>query len=276
MRIRTVKPEFWKSETLAEVSLEATHLFVGLFNYVDDEGRAKGNINLIKAELFPLREEISRGTVAEWLRELHSIGVVESYTVNGRDYIHLPTFLEHQRISKPQKSKLPPPEDAEVQPKDAETEPTNGHSAPSPEPVAEQSRNSRGGKGTGNREQGRDKHIVKLERPFDIDEPEPVDLKADLSKAERSFAEFWETWRDATKALGYPPGSKKESWQRWRRFDADVHDRIRRNLPHYRASCERSGQQMRHCQRWLSDRGTNFRDFDEPPPAPQAPTVRYV
>ncbi|STT55946.1 primosomal protein I [Klebsiella pneumoniae] len=37
-RIRTIKPEFWTDEDMAEVSEPACLLAIGLLNYADDEG----------------------------------------------------------------------------------------------------------------------------------------------------------------------------------------------------------------------------------------------
>nr|MBF6067360.1 primosomal protein [Klebsiella pneumoniae] len=36
-RIRTIKPEFWTDEDMAEVSEPACLLAIGLLNYADDE-----------------------------------------------------------------------------------------------------------------------------------------------------------------------------------------------------------------------------------------------
>jgi len=43
MRIRSIKPEFWKSETVAALSPLARLLFIGLWNYADREGADGGS-----------------------------------------------------------------------------------------------------------------------------------------------------------------------------------------------------------------------------------------
>ncbi|STV36571.1 primosomal protein I [Klebsiella pneumoniae] len=37
-RIRTVKPEFWTDEKVVECSIPARLLFIGLFNFANDNG----------------------------------------------------------------------------------------------------------------------------------------------------------------------------------------------------------------------------------------------
>ncbi|GAB0505006.1 hypothetical protein KU15F69_18860 [Escherichia coli] len=55
-RIRTIKPEFWTDEDMAELSEPACLLAIGLLNYADDEGYFNANPKLIKAAVFPIRE----------------------------------------------------------------------------------------------------------------------------------------------------------------------------------------------------------------------------
>ena len=38
MRIRTVKPEFWRSEDVSRLPVADRLLFIGLWSYVDDNG----------------------------------------------------------------------------------------------------------------------------------------------------------------------------------------------------------------------------------------------
>ena len=38
MRIRSIKPEFWTSDDIADLTIEDRLLFIGLWSYVDDNG----------------------------------------------------------------------------------------------------------------------------------------------------------------------------------------------------------------------------------------------
>ena len=52
-RIRTVKPEFWTSEQIIACSPIARLLFIGLWNFCDDNGVHPASYIRLKAEVFP-------------------------------------------------------------------------------------------------------------------------------------------------------------------------------------------------------------------------------
>src|SRR3546814_14876688 len=68
-RIRTIKPEFWTSETIAALPIRTRLTFIGLWTYVDDNGVGFGNETLIVAELFPLEDD-PPDTLAHVSREI--------------------------------------------------------------------------------------------------------------------------------------------------------------------------------------------------------------
>ena len=104
-RIRTIKPEFWKNEELAEISSDACLLAIGLLNYADDEGYFNANPALIKAEIFPIRKTSSIDTVL--LPELSKLGYIELFLgSDNRKYGRVVNFLTHQVINKPRISKI--------------------------------------------------------------------------------------------------------------------------------------------------------------------------
>ena len=53
MRIRTIKPEFWKDERLSTLSRDARLLYIALWCESDDEGRLRGNQSYLHGALFP-------------------------------------------------------------------------------------------------------------------------------------------------------------------------------------------------------------------------------
>lgn len=105
--MRYVKPDFWTSRSLSRVSEGARLTFIGLFNHVDDAGRCYDEPALIKAAVFPLRDEITRQVVIDRLDELASVGAVCRYEIDGSQYLHVPAFLKHQRIEKATRSDHP-------------------------------------------------------------------------------------------------------------------------------------------------------------------------
>lgn len=106
-RIRTIKPDFWTSEQVLECSTNARLLFIGLWNFCDDSGRHVLSPKTIKAQVFP-GDDISLENVRGMLDELSRNGLIELYSVEGKEYFQV-TGWHHQRIDKPQSPKHPGP-----------------------------------------------------------------------------------------------------------------------------------------------------------------------
>ena len=108
-RIRTIKPDFFQSEDNAGLSYRARLTWVGLWTYVDDEGRCKDNARLIKGHVWPLEDEVTAVEVEKDLAELAAMNRICRYEVDGERFLEIRKWLNHQRIAKPTQSKLPPP-----------------------------------------------------------------------------------------------------------------------------------------------------------------------
>jgi len=106
MRIRSIKPEFWESESLGRVSREARLLFIGLFSCCDDVGRARASSRLLASRLFPYDDDAFK-RLPGWIAELEKQGCIRIYVVDGESYLDLPKWANHQKIDKPSVSKLP-------------------------------------------------------------------------------------------------------------------------------------------------------------------------
>ncbi|MFE4826722.1 hypothetical protein [Streptomyces sp. NPDC056672] len=107
-RIRTIKPEAFFSESLAEVSVEAERTFFGLLTQADDQGRHRDNAAIIAGLLWPLRAEHTSVHVEDDLQQLANAGLICRYTgCDGRRYLHIVSWSEHQKIDKPSQSRLP-------------------------------------------------------------------------------------------------------------------------------------------------------------------------
>ncbi|MFB7463107.1 hypothetical protein ACFCZ1_06290 [Streptomyces sp. NPDC056224] len=107
-RIRTIKPEAFVSESLAEVSVEAERTFFGLLTQSDDHGRHRDNAAIIAGLLWPLRAEHTSVHVEDDLHQLAAAGLICRYTgCDGRRYLHIVTWSQHQKIDKPSQSRLP-------------------------------------------------------------------------------------------------------------------------------------------------------------------------
>jgi hypothetical protein len=107
-RIRTLKIGFFKNEQLAELSMAHRLLFAGLWLLADREGRLEDRPRRIKGELFPYDDV----DVSTMLQDLSSgpDPLVVRYVVDGRGYLVVRKFTEHQRphYSEPQSSHPPP------------------------------------------------------------------------------------------------------------------------------------------------------------------------
>jgi hypothetical protein len=112
-RIRTIKPEFFYSEQVAQLPHAARLLFIGLWTLADREGRMDWSGRKVKAQLFPYDDGLEIHPLAEALAEA---GLVQFYQVGGSFYLQLPTFAKHQRPHpKEPASALPScPEDTEA------------------------------------------------------------------------------------------------------------------------------------------------------------------
>ena len=104
MRIRTLKPEFWSSETIAPLPDTAKLLAIGLLNYADDEGYFWANPVLIRASIFPFDD--SSTTIRRLLDDLSRVGylAIGKRTDDGRVVGKVVNFLLHQRIDRPKDS----------------------------------------------------------------------------------------------------------------------------------------------------------------------------
>jgi hypothetical protein len=108
-RIRTVKPSFFRSLTITTLPIPARLTFVGLWTYVDDEGRGVDDPRLVKAELWPLDDEITTKKVESHLAAFAERGLILRYEFSGRRFLQVVGWKEHQRINRPQDSAFPGP-----------------------------------------------------------------------------------------------------------------------------------------------------------------------
>lgn len=113
-RIRSVKPEFWKSEAIAALSWEARLGFIALWSYVDDNGVGRDNVKLVAAELFALEDDptATLAKVSSILDELARESRIVRYTNAGKAYLCIVNWDEHQKIDRPNKARYPQPDDA--------------------------------------------------------------------------------------------------------------------------------------------------------------------
>ncbi len=98
-RIRTIKPDFFTSEQVAECSPNARLLFVGMWCFCDDHGVHPASTARLKMEVFP-GDDFTKADVGSMVGELIQHGLVDEYEVNG-DRFWIVTGWKHQKIDKP-------------------------------------------------------------------------------------------------------------------------------------------------------------------------------
>ena len=151
MRIRTIKPEFWRSEDIAALSIEDRLLFIGLWSYVEDNGVGRDEPQLIQCDLYPLDTftEASLRTHGGLMR-LSQQGLITRYEgPDGRKYLQINSWDKHQKINRPSKPRFPQynAENCTLTEASLRT-----HCTLTEDSLPEQ--------GTGNREQGTGKHTL--------------------------------------------------------------------------------------------------------------------
>lgn len=99
-RIRSIKPEFWTSEQVMECSRDARLLFIGLWTFCDDGGRMPFSPKRLKAQIFPVDDDVSSESVRRMIVELSSNGLVEIYTIENKEFLQI-TGWHHQKIDRP-------------------------------------------------------------------------------------------------------------------------------------------------------------------------------
>lgn len=113
-RIRSIKPEFFLDDKLAELTLLARLLFIGLWTLADCEGRLEDRPKRIRAQIHPYDD----GDTDALLQSLHDGGFINRYTVDGVRYLEIRNFKKHQRLSGKEaeaESMIPPPSAAQLQ-----------------------------------------------------------------------------------------------------------------------------------------------------------------
>lgn len=108
-RIRSIKPEFFTSLDVARLPMRARLTWIGLWTMLDDEGRGDDDARLVRAAVWPLDDDITTADVEADLAALAEAGHLVRYSVDGRRFLAVPTFTDHQHPNRPKPSKYPAP-----------------------------------------------------------------------------------------------------------------------------------------------------------------------
>ena len=178
MRIRTIKPEFWRSKDVARLSLNARLLFIGLWSYVDDNGVGWDELASIAGDLYAddLVYGDTRATLAmvsRGLQQLSEAHLIVRYTVddpasdyNGRHLLQVTGWGKHQKIDKPSLGHRYPEFSGETADLSAPELPVFDSSSRDPRETLAPGTGEQGNRGTGEqRTTGRSAHADTPVRP---------------------------------------------------------------------------------------------------------------
>lgn len=102
---RFIYPSIWRCPELAELPPDAQLLFIGCFSTADDEGRRSADPALLKADIFPLRNDISPDSVRDLTRSCAEAGLIRVY--GAGKYLDLPNWDRYQKPKYKKPSKIP-------------------------------------------------------------------------------------------------------------------------------------------------------------------------
>jgi len=103
-RIRTIKPEFFTSESVLSVSPLARLFFIGLWCEADRDGRLKWKPKTLKFRYLP-GDSVK---IEKLCSELEDEGMIITYTVDDVDYSEIPSFGSHQVINNRERESVIP------------------------------------------------------------------------------------------------------------------------------------------------------------------------
>ena len=225
-RIRTIKPEFWVSEQVVACSLPARLLFIGIWNFADDNGVIPASAKQLKMQIFP-GDDFTATQVQAMVNELLAQSLLAEFEHECRHYWYV-TGWRHQKIDKPNPKFPPPPKVAE-------------HSTTVPRTVGEELP-------TGNRSfgekslaegKGRDSNLGKegKEGEKTITAPDGADIDKPAYPPE-----FEQTWKIYPARSG--GNSKPTAYSAWkaRRKEGATAEALHAGTQRYAAFCEATGK----------------------------------
>lgn len=101
-RMRTIKPEFWTDDEIVDLDLLPKLLYIGLWNFADDDGYIEASARRIKRLVFPDNDY----DVAGALEALLSSGRIGEFDSDQGRLFMILRFKEHQRPQHPTKTKF--------------------------------------------------------------------------------------------------------------------------------------------------------------------------
>jgi hypothetical protein len=106
---RYVLPDFFEDEKMGSLPADARLLYISMWCYADDKGRAKGGAAAMKSWCYLYDDSTGIKRVRELIALLEQEGRIVTYEVNGESFYVVPRLPNHQWIVNASASKLPKP-----------------------------------------------------------------------------------------------------------------------------------------------------------------------
>lgn len=107
---RVLKESIKYSDQIDSLTWFEEVVFYRLMVSADDYGCYDGRINVLKNELFPAKDNVTRKSVEDAISHLASVGLLCQYTVSGKPYLLFPSWEKHQRVRNKRRKFPEPPE----------------------------------------------------------------------------------------------------------------------------------------------------------------------
>lgn len=189
MRIRSIKPEFWRSDDVNEMTIEDRLLFIGLWSYVDDNGVGIDRHSSICADLFAHDLSVSPHDtlkrVQNGLSRLHSLGVIVRYSVESKDYLEIVNWSKHQKINRPSPGRYPTSDGVKAKTHEPLTDDSLSPHESSVPGTGEQGNRGTGEQGNRNTSRKRDGYPEEFEEFWQV-YPKRADKRAALKAWEKA------------------------------------------------------------------------------------------
>jgi hypothetical protein len=135
-RIRQFKPGFFTDDKVGRLSRDARLFFFGVLSEADDEGRLVDAPKRLAGVIYPFDEDVTPKKVERWINELEAQQMVLRYQHEGGRFLYVRKFKDHQKMSHPTPSTLPPPPPGPGQPSGTSPEKLRKNSGAPPEDFA--------------------------------------------------------------------------------------------------------------------------------------------
>lgn len=109
MRIRTIRPEFYQSESVGSMTWKARLVFINLWSYVEDNGVNLDNPRLFRGQCMPYDDSVL-DDIEDAFAELEQCGSIIRYERDGKRLLFIPGFEKWQNIQRPGTCHYLPPD----------------------------------------------------------------------------------------------------------------------------------------------------------------------